>query len=239
MTKDKGKTQVAERDTAIAETSPDPMQIISDAINQGTDVQVIEKMFDLWERNEDRMAAKAFDVAMSKFQNEVPPIPRVKRADRYHFAPFEKIMELIRPHLAANDLSVRFSTKYEQEGYITAYCTVAHKDGHKETSEFTCPVPDMKAQKINVAQMQGSANSYSKRYALANALNLAFVDEDDDGVAAAIEYISKEQVANLEALIEEVDADKAAFLKWAKSESLDVIPVAKYSTCVARLEDKR
>lgn len=239
MTQKKQVAKTTPQEVVQVDSTPNPMQIISEAVNQGTDVQVIEKMFDLWERNEDRLAAKAFDKAMSNFQKEVPPIPRSKKADRYVYAPFEKVMEFIAPHLANNGLSVRFSTKYEQDGYLTAYCTVAHEDGHKETSEFMCPVPDMTRQKMNKAQEQGSANSYAKRYALANALNLAFVDEDDDGRAAGTEFINEQQVADLEALISEVGADKKAFLKWAKAESLEELPVNKYKHCLDRLLEKQ
>jgi len=51
--------------------------------------------------------------------------------------------------------------------------------------------------------------------------------------------INDNQVANLEALIEEVGADKEAFLRMLKVESLAQLPASKYDGAIKRLEDKR
>jgi hypothetical protein len=196
-------------------------------------------MFDLYERNEAREAQKAFDKALAAFQGEAPQIRKSKKADRYYYAPLEEILKKIQPTLTKHGLSVRFDTKMA-EGMITAYCTVAHEAGHKETSEFTCPIDKENKTKINVSQQAGSANSYAKRYALGNALNLSYCDEDDDGQAAGTEYITEEEQANIEALISETGADKKLFLKWASGASrIDQIPRSWYKACIRELERKR
>ena len=51
--------------------------------------------------------------------------------------------------------------------------------------------------------------------------------------------ITTEQVANLEALIEEVDADKAAFLGWLKVDELSAVTAKFYANAVNALEKKR
>jgi hypothetical protein len=247
-TKDGGKVKSAD-DKSIVETavaampSTSPMAIIAKAVEGGTDVSVLEKMFDLYERDQAREARKQFDAAVAKFQGEVKPITRVKKADRYMYAPIEQIMKTIQPELTANGLSIRFDTKDHKDGevwMITAYCVVSHVGGHKETSQFTCPVDRDNRTKINVSQQQGSGNSYAKRYALSNALNIVYEDEDDDGKGAGTEYVTEEEAANIEALLTEVDADRKLFLQWAaNSESIETIPHGWYSACIRTLDRKR
>ena len=124
--------------------------------------------------------------------------------------------------------------------YIIAICHVSHTAGHRESSEFKCPVDRENKTKINVSQQQGSANSYAKRYALANALNLSFGGEDDDGQAAGTEYVNEDEAANIEALLTELDADRVKFLKWCKApEGIAYIRRAQYPAIIARLDKMR
>lgn len=229
---------VAEIQAPSEVQAPSPLMIISKAAESGANIDVMEKMFDLYERDQDRKSRTEFQVAMSRFQGMVPAIHKSKKADRYSYAPLEMVLKKIRQSLLECGLSVRFDTKQSAD-YLTAFCTVSHIGGYSETSEFGLPIDKENKTKLNVAQLQGSANSYARRYALANALNLVFTDEDDDGQAAAATYINEEQAANIQALLEEVGADKPLFLKWTKSNSIEEISESKYATCIKRLEELR
>lgn len=231
MTK-KSETEVAEVQDLT------PMAMISQVIqNPDFDVDKLDKLMALQERWEDRQAAKQFNDAVSKFQSEVQAIPKSKKGVHdIKYAPLDTIMTTIQPVLAANGLSVRFSTDFPAEGLIRAICTVSHISGHSEQSEIAIPIDDKMS--ANSSQKMGSANSYAKRYALSNALNLAFVEHDDDA-DGLYERITDEQVANLEALIEEVEANKAGFLKFCNVKTLEDIPANKHTTAVRALEQKR
>ena len=109
---------------------------------------------------------------------------------------------------------------------------MTHENGHTEMSEFTCPVDLENKTKINVAQQQGSANSYAKRYALSNALNLSFGGEDDDGTAAAAQYVTPDQATHIRDLVEEKMVDVQLFLKWAGADSFETVPANKYDRIV-------
>ena len=204
-----------------------PMEIISKAVEGGTDVEVLNRMFDLYERDQARIARVEFDKAMAKFQGECPSIPKSKKADRYTYAPIEEIMRRIQPALTANGLSVRFDSKFDKDGYMTALCTVGHSGGHKETSEFICPVDKDNKTKINVSQQAGSANAYAKRYALGNALNLTYGD-DDDGEAAGTKFVNKIQASEIETLISEKKVNEPLFFKWVGASSYKEIPASWY-----------
>jgi len=226
---DPGNKELAEiipqRNTVLATS---PMEIIAQAVERGADVDVLGKMFDLYERDQARISALQFDAAMAKFQADAPAIQRVKEADRYWYAPIEAVMQQIQPALTAHGLSVRFDTKLASDGYLTALCTVAHTGGHKETSEFTCPVDKDNKSKINVSQLQGSANSYAKRYALSNALNIVYVDEDDDGAKAGTKTITADQATEIRDLIKEKKVNEGLFFQWVGADTYEGIPANKY-----------
>ena len=169
-----------------------PLMILQAAIEKGIDADQLEKLMTLQERWEANQARKAFDAAMADFQAHCPIIKKTREADRYWYAPLDEVLRTIRPHLEATGLSVRFST--ETEGpVITAICTVSHRDGHSEVSHFTAPIDEQ--MRVNETQKMGSANTYAKRYALMNALNLAAGNEDDDGVRASHPPPTAEEVA--------------------------------------------
>lgn len=87
----------------------------------------------------------------------------------------------------------------------------------------------------------GKATSYATKYAMLKLFSIETGEDDEARVEAYenLERISPEQVADMDALIEEVKADKSAFLKYIKAESLEDIPVRAYSTYIKLLESKR
>src|SRR5690606_35801072 len=111
----------------------------------------------LQERWEDREAERQFNAALAKFQEECPRIARNKKGARdIRYAPLDYIMATIQPVLSKHGLSVRFSTSWENMGYLTATCTVSHVAGHSKDSQITIPVDDKMV--ANSSQKMGSAN---------------------------------------------------------------------------------
>lgn len=92
-------------------------------------------------------------------------------------------------------------------------------------------------------QGYGSALTYARRYGLMAACGIA--PEDDDGNAAVkakpepVKTITEKQAQDLDALITEVGADKAAFLKFAKLTKLEDMKASDYDKAVAALNKKR
>lgn len=233
----KENTAMVQSNVEHLPTAPTPMDLMSAMIEKGVDGDQLEKMLTLQERWQANEARVAFSRAMADFQASCPTILKSKKADRYNYAPLDEIMRTIRPHLDRCGLSVRFSTKLTEQAVITAICTVTHRDGHSEVSEFAAVVdPHMK---VNDTQKIGSANSYAKRYALMNALNLAASDEDDDGYSAGTEHISAEQLEKLEQIIADIETiDVPAFLKYLRVDSLDQLPAKDYQRAFKALERK-
>ena len=209
-----------------------PIELLQMAVENNVDVTALEKLMDLQDRYVADLAKRSFNSALAQFQSATPPIPCSKTVKdksgnaRYKYAPLDKVQEYIKPHLAANGLSVRFSTKLHSDGYLTALCFVTHADGHTEESEFTCPAD--KEMRVNDSQRQGSVNSYAKRYALANALNLVFEKEDDDGNRGGTKTVSADQAIQIRDLVTAKKVDEAAFFRWCGATTYEDIPAGMY-----------
>ncbi len=87
----------------------------------------------------------------------------------------------------------------------------------------------------------GKATSYATKYAMLKLFSIETGEGDEGRVEPyeSLEKITPEQVADLDALIEEVKADKPAFLKYIKAEKLEDIPVRAFPTYIKLLEAKR
>lgn len=87
----------------------------------------------------------------------------------------------------------------------------------------------------------GKATSYATKYAMLKLFSIE-TGEDDEGRVEpyeSLEKVSEQQVADLAAMIDEAGADKAAFLKYIKADSLEEIPAKAYARCVQLVEAKR
>ena len=230
------ETMNDKKDVAAVELTP--MQLISQVVeNPDFDVDKLEKMMQLQERWEDRQAEKDFNTAVAAFQADVPSITKDKKGVHdIKYAPLDSILQAIQPLLTAQGLSVRFSTTMSDAGMLHATCTISHVSGHSEVSEITVPLDrDMRA---NASQQMGSANSYAKRYALGNALNLSFVETDTDATDLH-DVITTDQVTVINDLIAETGASTKKILDWAGVASVEDIPAGYYDETVRILEAKR
>lgn len=224
-----------------------PMHMLQMAVSQGADLQKLEKLMELQERWEGNQARKAFDAAISSAKAEIKPIVKKREVDfpaknggsrtNYKYEDLAAIADAVDPILAKYGLSYRHRSK--QDGKVlTVTCILSHRDGHfEETSLFA---GNDESGNKNGIQGIGSTATYLQRYTLKLALGLA-ATKDDDGQKATAEEptITEEQVANLEALLSEVGASKAGFLKVCKVEFLDELPASKYKEAMRRLEEKR
>lgn len=146
------------------------------------DVDKMERLFALQERLYDRQAEAEANADFSRFKQICPSIVRGRSGDRnkWHYAAYEDLMRVIRPHMDACGFVERFETSQTTSGAIASVtCTIVHRAGHSWKSTF--PVLADKSGSKNDIQAIGSAVSYGKRYSLGQALGLVFVGEDDDG----------------------------------------------------------
>jgi len=218
------------------ERNPAPMPVadstnalIAMAINADLDIEKLERLMAMKEREENKTAYAAFVVAISQFQADCPTVKKTGTVtDKngrglYTYPKFDSIMKTIQPHMEANSLSVRFNSDIS-EGQVKICCMVSHSAGHTDESFFSCPIEANMTGGANASQRTASANSFAKRYALMNALNIAGSDyDDDDGqiLGKAPEVITKEQAASIRDDLTAMDADEAYFCNWLKIDALE------------------
>lgn len=170
--------------TEIKPGSNSAVQLLQQAVQQGADVAVMEKLLALQEKWETMEARKAYDAAMADLRSELPQIKKNKSVDygntHYNYETLDSIVEQVAPIMAEHDLSFRWKTGTE-DGRITVACVISHRDGHSEETTLSAPADNSGGK--NTIQSIGSAVTYLQRYTLKAALGIAAA-EDDDGRAA-------------------------------------------------------
>lgn len=217
------------------------------AIKKGLSVEGLEKLVDLHERMESRLAAQEFADALAAFQAECPPIAKTSKADivtkagtrySYHYAGLDEIARTIRPLLHQHGLSYSWNSQTDGE-VMTVTCVLRHRNGHSESSVFACPVAT--ASGMNEQQKHAAALTYGRRQSLIAVLGLSTAEPDTD-TADPYAPISEEQVVRLEELFEGLRMSKAKFfrvLAMPEDSKLADVPVSLYPTAVNLLVMKR
>ena len=129
------------------------------------------------------------------------------------YAKLEHIDREIRPILLQHGFGVSYTTapRTGDGGGLTVICILRHCAGH--STETPMPVPlDTSGGKNNIQGM-GSALTYGRRYALCAALNIQIEGDDDDGKLGGMQFITPEQVKELEDLIEKSKTELPRFLQ--------------------------
>lgn len=197
------------------------LQAIIDKGVTGENVAAMKELVGLYERMEDRNAERAFAQAFTALQAELKAVqatravPNNDGTTRYKFAPFEEIMEQVRPSLEKHGFSVSFSTDYADNRLVKS-CTLQHVGGHSRTNKFAVRIGSGPP-KASECQADGAASTYAKRFALCDSLNIQ-IDHDVDAAAEGA-YVTEDQAFELHRRVVETNSNMGAFLKFCGVES--------------------
>lgn len=245
-TKETNELFPAEARHELAVVQASPAELIRAVIDKGVtaeSVGVVERLVALAERQEARQAEKQFAAAFVALQNEMPavkaskPVPDKNGNLKYKFAPYEEIMEQVKPLLQKHGFTVTFSMAFS-DGRITQTCTLQHIGGHSRTNQFMARIGNGPPGSSE-AQADGAASTYAKRFALCNALNVV-TEVDTDGQDARNEGspIAWEQAEYLREQVKETASNEATFLAYAGAKTYEEIGSARYDLLVAALAKK-
>lgn len=222
-----------------------PMQMLQIAVAKGVDTEQIKALMDLQREWKADRALEAFTVAMTAFRAEAIGITKTKsvfHGDKfmYKHALLSDVVATVVPRLSAHGLSHRWDTKQDSTG-VTVTCVLTHELGHSISNSLTAP-PDTSGSK-NSIQAIGSTVTYLQRYTFLAITGLAARDGDNDGGGGdKVATISDKQVADLEALMQEVGVigeRRSRALKAWGVETLGQIPAKSYDAIVKQVEEKR
>lgn len=240
------KDVATKEQTEIAQSSDDPfVQMVERfATNPDIDADKLQKLVDMQMQILDRNAKTEFYDAMNRVQSKLPSVLPNKRNSQTNsdYADLKAISSAITPVYTAEGFSASFwQGKSDAEGMIRVVGILRHKSGYSEPERFVDIPPDKVGIKGSVNKTDihaaGSAFTYGRRYLKAMMFDIS-VGLDTDG-NADYERITEDQAANLEAMIEEVGADRQKFLAYCKVEDLVDLPAQYFHTAVSALEKKR
>lgn len=248
MTQTEVGTAVAERREATEIEHPadhEHSALVRLALEKNVGVETIERLVALQERMAERDARGEFFRALGRFQSECPPCPKTKTAKivtkkggsySYPYAPLDALVAHVRPYLHKHG----FSTTWDCEAndtHVRATCYLKHVEGHAESASFSAPTETDAA--MSGAQKNGAALTFAQRRSFEQVTGIVTTEDTDAAAPAMLEAITEEQLADLEALADEVGADRKKFCAWLKVPSMADIPVAQYETARNALEAKR
>jgi hypothetical protein len=230
-----GMNEVAERqETAVAAITP--MHMLEMAVKQGADIDKMEKLMELERRWKDEKAREAYNAALTEFKKTPVRVTRDKENKQYNswYSSLANLVNTVNVELAKFGLSARWDVS--QSDTISVTCILSHQLGHSESVTIGGP-PDESGKKNRLQQIK-STITYLKGATFEAVTGVVTTEHSDDG-NGAWEVVSDAQVANIEALITEVGADRAAFLKYCKVDAVENIPAEHYGRVIAALQAKR
>lgn len=175
------------KSTALATATPG--YLLQLAVEQGADLDRLERLMALQERWEANEARKAYVAAMAAFKREPIDVYKSKMVgyrDRnenlvgYSHATLSDVTDAVGPVLARHGLSYRWNV--EQSNTVAVECVLTHELGHSESIRMVAP-PDASGKK-NAIQQIASAVTYLQRYTLLAITGTSTKDYDDDGAGS-------------------------------------------------------
>lgn len=163
------------REVTVVTTNP--MMMLSQALERGASIEILNKLMDLQERWEINNARKEYENAIADARAEIKPIKKNRKGNYGNYADMAGIASQLDPIIASHGLSYRFRSRVEDK-HVIVTCIVSHRAGHSEENSVPGPV-DTSGSKNNI-QSIGSTLTYLQRYTLTMALGLSFEDNDDD-----------------------------------------------------------
>lgn len=222
--------------------------ILAAAVDKGMDTASLEKLFQLYERDQDRKAQQEFAAAMAKFKDICPPIPKgtinnqFKKVDRNGvmkprlYAALEDIEPVIRTPLSKCGLTYRWGNERVENGVASLDCIVTHIGGHSQLAHSMFPVDSSAG--ASPQQKYAAAWAYCKRHSLEHALGLVTCDEDTDGNEPPGETITEEQALALEGMLSDTGANVASFCNVLRIASIGELPASRYEEAVSKIRER-
>ena len=188
-----------------------PNALVQMAIDKDFDLDRLQQLIDMRDREEAKKAEREYIAAMNRCQQKMPIVVRdaENQQTRSKYARLENVASAMRPVYTSEGFTLEFSEGVsELPNHRRIVCEVSHDGGHKKNVHLDSPIDDVGAQgKANKTAIQGlgSLVSYLRRYLTLMIFNVVVADEDNDGNNQD-DTISEEEVCFIETHIEKCKA---------------------------------
>lgn len=222
-------------------------QIIERAARDpNVDLDKMERLMAMRERELNRSAEKAFNEAMKAAQAEMRTIgaDANNSQTKSRYATYAKLDSVLRPIYTRHGFSVSFDEDDSPKpDHIRCLAYVAHEAGFTRTYRKDMPADGKGAKGGDVmtkTHATGAAAAYGMRYLLKGIFNVAVGEEDTDGNRPdeTAGTISKEQRDELQSLVERLGWNVPDYCEWLAIEELTDLRSEYFSREKQRLETK-
>jgi hypothetical protein len=157
-----------------------PMQMVAIAVQQGADIEKIQRLMDLRDRYEASEARKAYVEALANFKRNPPRVLKDRLNSQYKskYASLGNLVNTVNASLGEHGLNARWSLN-QSEKTIEVTCILSHALGHSESVMLSSP-PDTSGAKNPLQQIK-SAITYLEGATFQAITGIVASDEDDDG----------------------------------------------------------
>jgi len=213
------------------------------AADPNVDIEKLQKIIDMKNREEDRSAEQAFNADMVAAQSEIKVAVKNKKNEqtRSEYADLSSLIISAKPIYTKYGFALSFYPGESPEGYIRVTVDIMHRDGHSKTRHYDSPI-DLTgiAGKVNKTKIHAEASSftYGRRYLTASTFNIPTAD-DDGNSATPVEYVTGKDLNIIRKLVKETESDTDAFWKFAKSQDINTIPTSEFNRVLAALNQKK
>ena len=155
------------------------------AIDKNLDVDKLEKLIDLKNREDDKLCKKEFDLHFSEMKNELPLIEKTMEVTddngkhMYDFAPLPEMQALCDPIISKHKFSYYWGEVEIPEQKVKR--VTFYLSGYGHTRENSFDVAEIPTNKwANAIQVGGIRSSYGNRYTMMGGLALVVKGTDND-----------------------------------------------------------
>lgn len=222
----------AQRAVTVGTTPADLLRI---AVEQGADIDKLERLMDLQDRYVATQAKREYDIAFAAFKAEAVTIIKGKSVTDgplkgKSYAELHDVVNAVTPALSKHGLSSWWKLTKDEPAWMEVTCYLRHVGGHEESVSMGGP-PDTGGAK-NAIQSRASTKTYLERYTLKGITGLSEQNDDTDGNAEQVDTpstVSIEQVKQLRAAALIAGVDDAYICKKARVRAVDQIQAARFT----------
>ena len=208
------------------------------------DVETLERLIALRDRERAEQRELAFNAALREVQVEMPVVIRdgENKETRSKYAKLETVSAAIGPVAQRHGFTISYGSEVSPlANHYRVTAELAHTEGHKRGYHVDVPI-DMTGPKgmPNKTATHGwkSAMTYGQRTLMCMIFNVVIRNQDDDGNAAGTgPVIDEKRLDGLMDLIESVGADRKKFMAFFKIDAMAELPARKYADAVKMLNE--
>lgn len=220
------------------DNSTAPAEMIRLAIEKGdVDMDKLEKLLELQQTWETNQAKKSYTIAFSEVQKNVTAVVKTQKNTQTNstYARLEDVIDNVKPIYTEQGFSVIFYESDSPNQEQMRICAdVLHSSGHKETYHYDIPLDGIGIKgNANMTKIHAKASSvsYGRRYLMCMIWNIPTTDNDAQGIG--VEFITPEQVTEIEGELKKIDTHIDAFLGFLDVDALEKIPSTKFTQAMS------